>query len=210
MTHSLAIKLFLLIAIFVGCTVSARCQAPAAGTHSLYGNSSLFGGSYWGVNVQMNYIAKSGISLSSGISWGNREATNLPADYALTTAGFLRALISLGLDGGKPKEEFTTYSAQVGKVIPLGRNSRARFIPQLGVAATRRIFISNFKKLQTFAERSTYDATFDDSFHLGVIVSPKFEISFVNWLGLHLTPVGQFSSEYQLLTLQAGLIIGKL
>jgi|GEM_PF-3252313 len=187
------------------------CQSQSSGEASYFGSSDLFGGNYWGVDLQFSYIAKSQISLSSGVRWGTRKAQNLPSDYALSFGDFFMAVVTLGIDGGAPREEFTSYYALAGYAFPVGQSGLVRFNPQAGVAYTRRIEAVSFTRIQTFSSgESTYTTFFDDSYHLGIVLSPKLEFPVSNWIGFHITPVGQFSGEFNLYSIQMGLILGKL
>ena len=168
--------------------------------NNIYGSTSLELGNYFGMDVNMCLVKNSKFSFVVGYLTHLHNPEDYPDDIDdsddLPLAGF---------------DDARHFYLSAGKVVMLGKSNVNRLNMLIGIARTKGSRKYDYIKLEE-SERGGYfyDHEYEEYTNFSLIINPKIEFAFTEFLGLFITSKLILNNKRNYYGMGLGMMLGKL
>ncbi len=192
----------LVILLFILCGMNC-VNAQFEENNAIYGANEFNVGSYFGIDVSLNYLYLEKYSARLGYTTNTRLAKSIPSDYSPGVIGIL----TLGV--GTPRDNFSSIHLDFGVIKKLNEAGTARVNLSLGLGFVTTREPVNWQQADAFmTENYTWD--YETSHAISFVVNPKFEFPFSRYWGLSISPMLQVYDGGVFFVVGVGHIFGLL
>ncbi|WP_289054351.1 hypothetical protein [Carboxylicivirga marina] len=174
-------------------------------SHKIYLTGELNAGSYFGVNLNLNYLINEKYTFQFGYYEYWRETKSKPGDYSQGLTG----IFSMGFYD--IYDEMHIYQLLIGKISELNKSGTIRLNVSGGVGYTVIKEPTNWRKIESFiniSENYTYD--YEKHGTVSFAFNPKIEFPISHHFGFSLSPMLQINPERIYAGFGFGVMVGLL
>lgn len=160
-------------------------NAQSAANNAVYATGELNLSTYFGMDLNLNYVLKEKYSFKLGYSGNFRNPVSQPGDF---TTG-VKGILLFGLNS--PVDRFENFGASIGRVYKLNQSGGIRVNFSLGLGYTLYTEPDNWVKVNDHPVSLKENYTYDYAKHnvVSLIINPKIEFPFTRYFGFTLSPM---------------------
>ena len=171
--------------------------------NALYMGNEFNVGSYFGIDLSLNYVYQEKYSVKFGYNANTRIAKSIPSDYNPGLVGIL----TLGMN--TPTDSFRSIYLVFGYIAGLNEKGTARLNLSGGIGYAMTRVPVDWQKTDGFmVENYTWD--YEKNHSVSFVINPKFEFPFSRYWGLSISPMLEFYDGGTYFVMGIGHIFGLL
>ena len=170
----------------------------------VYLNSGFSLGNYGGVQIGINFAVNNQFSFQLEYFGAIRSSKSIPSDYSMGIIDIL----TLGLS--TPKDNVNSFRIMAGKVKNINQKGTIRINFKGGLSFLTIKEPYNWEKINGLLIVSNYTWDYKARQQIAFVLKPDFEFAFANFMGVTVTPVGEFSGDYSFYGVGINLLFGKV
>lgn len=170
----------------------------------VYINGGFSVGNFVGGQIGISFAVNNKFSLQLEYFGATRSSKSIPSDYSI---GFMD-ILTFGMS--TPYDNSNSFRVMAGKMKNINQKGSVRINFKAGFSYLTIEEPYNWEKINSFLIMSNYTWDYKTRQQIALVLKPEFEFVFANFMGITVTPVGEFSGDYSFYGIGVNLLFGKV
>ena len=170
----------------------------------IYINGGFSVGNFGGGQIGINFAVSNKFSFQLEYFGATRSSKSIPSDYGIG----IMDIFTLGLS--TPHDNVNSFRIMAGKVKNLNQKGTVRINFKGGLSFLTIEEPYNWEKINGLLIVSNYTWDYKTRQQVALVLKPEFEFVFANFMGVTVTPVGEFSGDYSFYGIGINILLGKV